>query len=477
MLAKAVLGFRDLVPCLHGDMCRWIENECNRKLGLAPRDHLKTSVWTIADVVRRITIDPNIRILLGNETATNASHFLRRIEAVFERNELFRWLFPELIPDFSKAKKWSENEMMVPRSEDYPEATVEAIGVGGAVVSRHYNLIKLDDLVGKEASESTEVMKKTIDWYLYCESLLVKPTDAIHTYGTRWTYNDLYAWITKHETDIDLFERAALGPEGTALWPERFDVSTLEKIRKKVGSFIFSCQYQNHPFDPEAASFHESWLRWYAWGGGEGQGGGGAATERTLIPESGSPFKVESLRRFMRVDPAISERAGAARSAIIVDGVHADDRKFVLEAWAKRCQPFEMIEKIFEFQGIYDCESVGFESVAYQRILKPILEAEAERRGMWLNVVELRPDSREKKENRIRGIQPELERGNIWIRRDMEDLIAEYTQFPVGGTVDLLDALAYGPHQWRSPELDEEGETQEKFEFENRSTRSEVTGY
>lgn len=96
---------------------------------------------------------------------------------------------------------------------------------------------------------------------------------------------------------------------------------------------------------------------------------------------------------------------------------------------------------------------------------------------MWLNVVELRPDSREKKENRIRGIQPELERGNIWIRRDMEDLIAEYTQFPVGGTVDLLDALAYGPHQWRSPELDEEGETQEKFEFENRSTRSEVTGY
>lgn len=472
-MAKAVLGFKDLVPGFHGEMCRFIESPATRKLGLAPRDHLKTSVWTIADTVRRIAADPNIRILLGNETATNASHFLRRIEAVFERNEVFRWLFPELIPDFSKTKKWSETEMLVPRSEDYPESTVEAIGVGGAVVSRHYNLIKLDDLVGKEASESDEVMRKTIDWYLYCESLLVRPTDEIHTYGTRWSYHDLYRWIETHEPDCEMFHRSAIDAEGNTLWPERFDSSTLEKIRTKIGSFKFSCQYLNKPFDPEAASFHDSWLRYWAWAG---RGEEGDAD--VLLPEAGSSFRLGDLRRFMRVDPAISERAGAARSAIIVDGVKADGRKFVLEAWAKRCQPFEMIEKIFEFNARYDCESVGFESVAYQRILKPILESEAERRGIWLNIIELKPDSRERKENRIRGLQPELERGNIWIRRDMEDLIAEYQQFPVGATVDLLDALAYGPHQWEAPDLDAEGEqNEEQAEFVWRTTRSSVTGY
>src|SRR6188508_250195 len=122
VMAKAVLGFKDLTPHTHGDMCKFIESKPTRKLGLAPRDHLKTSVWTIADTVRRIAGDPNIRILLGNETSTNASHFLRRIEAVFERNLMFRWLFPEVIPDFSKVKKWSETEMLVPRSEDYPES-------------------------------------------------------------------------------------------------------------------------------------------------------------------------------------------------------------------------------------------------------------------------------------------------------------------------------------------------------------------
>jgi len=128
-MGKAIVGFEDLVPGIHGDMCRWIERPTRRKLGLVPRDHLKTSIWTIADTIRRIAVDPNVRMLIGNETATNAAHFLRRIQAVFERASLFRWLFPEIIPEQGKTK-WSETEMLVNRSHDYPESTVEAMGVG-----------------------------------------------------------------------------------------------------------------------------------------------------------------------------------------------------------------------------------------------------------------------------------------------------------------------------------------------------------
>ena len=193
-----VIGFHDITALLHLQMCNWIDGPGRRKLGLVPRDHLKTSVWTIANTIRTITCNPNERILLGNETATNAEHFLRRIKAVFEKNTLYQGLFPELIPDFSKLEKWSEREMIIPRDEDFPEATVETIGVGGAVVSRHYTRIKLDDLVGKEASESADVMKKTVDWYQYCESLLVNPMDTIEVFGTRWSYNDLYSWILEH---------------------------------------------------------------------------------------------------------------------------------------------------------------------------------------------------------------------------------------------------------------------------------------
>src|SRR5215475_15884292 len=71
-MAKAVVGFHDLTVGLHSEMCEWISSQPTRKLGLVPRDHLKTSVWTIADTVRLIAADPNIRLLIANETATNA---------------------------------------------------------------------------------------------------------------------------------------------------------------------------------------------------------------------------------------------------------------------------------------------------------------------------------------------------------------------------------------------------------------------
>src|SRR5438552_17477794 len=258
-----VVGFYDITPGLHMQMSRWIDGPSRRKLGLVPRDHLKTSIWTIANSVRRIVADPNIRVLIGNETATNASHFLRRIEAVFDRNTLFQWLYPHLIPDAGRRTKWSEVEMLVPRSNDYPESTVESIGVGGAVVSRHYKLIKLDDLVGKEASESDEVMKKTIDWLAYAESLLESPKDEIQVYGTRWSWHDVYDWLDKHERNLDIFFRQVYDSDGIPIWPERFDAQALDDIRYKIGSFKFSCQYLNKPHDPESTSFDEKWLRYY----------------------------------------------------------------------------------------------------------------------------------------------------------------------------------------------------------------------
>jgi predicted phage terminase large subunit-like protein len=467
VMAKAVLGFKDVTPALHAQMATWIEGPARRKLGLVPRDHLKTSIWTIADTLRLVVCNPNIRILLANETATNASHFLRRIQAVFERNAIFRWLWPELIPDFSKRPKWSETEMCVPRSDDYPESTIEVIGVGGAVVSRHYTRIKLDDLVGKEASESADVMRKTIDWYLYCESLLVNPRDGIDLYGTRWAYNDLYAWAEKNEEDLDVFFRSSY-EAGEPIWPERFNFVELERIRKKIGSFKFSCQYLNKPYDPEATSFDPSWLRFYAlW------------ADQCVAEGLVEGPRWGEMVRHMLVDPAISERSTAARTAIVVTGASSDGRKFVLDAWADRCQPFRMFEKIFELQDKWDCEAVGVENVQYQRAIKPFLEAESQRRGRWINVRELKPDVRVKKEGRIRALQPYFERGEIFMRREMRELLGEYESFPVGATVDLLDALAYGPFLW---DLEEDTRTiaeeeREYNEFRYESGRSAVTGY
>jgi predicted phage terminase large subunit-like protein len=274
--------------------------------------------------------------------------------------------------------------------------------------------------------------------------------------------------VEKNEEELDLFFRSAY-VDDQPIWPERFDFKELERIRKKIGSFKFSCQYLNKPYDPEATSFDPSWLRYYAlWG------------EQCVSEGLVEGPRWDEMVRNMLVDPAISERSTAARTAIVVTGAAPDGRKFVLDTWADRCHPFKMFEKIFELQDKWDCESTGIESVQYQRAIKPFLEAEAQRRGRWINVRELRPDVRIKKEGRIRALQPYFERGEIFVRRDMREFLGEYESFPVGATVDIIDALAYGPFVW---DMDEDsrpidpGEKQEYYEFTRERGRSAVTGY
>jgi hypothetical protein len=439
-----------------------------------PRDHLKTSIATIADTCRRIAINPNIRILLGNETATNAGHFVRRIAAVFDRNATFRWLFPELIEDPNSRKKWSESELLVPRENDYNESTVEAIGVGGAVVSRHYDLVKLDDLIGKEASESDDVMRKTLDWYDYVESLLHHPEESeIHVIGTRWSYNDLIDKIIKTEKEsFHILQASALGPRGEALWPERFSAKTLDRIKRKIGTWKFSCQYLNNPHDPEAASFDPKWLKFATNNGDE-----------VTCSRDGATARISEMRKFIALDPAISDKDQACNSAIVVVGVDHIFRKWLLKIWAKRVQPIKLIENLFSLAMHYDVESIGLEAVAFQRALRFFITQEMERRGVYLNVIELKTSTRKSKNERIRGLQPYFERGEIYVVDQddpgMRQFIDEYQGFPTGSLVDTLDAVAYLPQLWEpavegGDKVDDEETENVRFALEGRSV---VTGY
>jgi len=473
--AKAVLGFADLTVSTHGPICRTLDSPTKRKLIVMPRDHLKTSIATVADTIRRIVVNPNIRILLGNETATNASHFLRRIAAVFDRNARFRWLFPELIEEPNTRTKWSENEILVPRTEDHPESTVEAIGVGGAVVSRHYDLIKLDDLVGKEASESDEIMKKTRDWYDYCESLLHHPIESeIHVVGTRWTHNDLIRKIIDSEGEyFDQVITSAILPNGQPLWPERFTLDVLARIRAKIGSWKFSCQYLNQPHDPDATSFNTSWIKHYRLQGD------------VCIGEDGSSSNIHQMRKYLTVDPAISDKDQACNSALVVSGVDHIRRKWLLEIVAKRMQPMTLMDHIFRMSRQWDIEVVGLESIAFQKALKFWLSQEMERRAQFVNVQELKTDTHQKKASRIRGLQPFFEGGEVYslpagASDGFRQFHEEYEAFPVGALVDVIDALSYAPQLWGPAEDPLAPSDDELEEIENRvelTGRSMYTGY
>lgn len=144
-------------------------------------------------------------------------------------------------------------------------------------------------------------------------------------------------------------------------------------------------------------------------------------------------------------DPAISERETAARTAIVVLGMSAVQKIFLLEYWVGRQgDPFKVINTILDMSKFWQPRCIGIEMVAYQKSLEPYTIKEMQGRNEWYPIVNLKPDRNEKKEQRILSMQPFFRSGQIYIQRGMTEFIEEYETFPLGRTRDILDAMAYG---------------------------------
>jgi phage terminase large subunit-like protein len=479
-LARAVLGFRDLTPDLHLPVANFLQDPTisNRKLLILPRGHFKSTLMSIACPIWRLlpkhegweedqTDGPNSRILLSGSTATNAEHFLRRIKAVFESNQLFQWLYPELIPDWTKVKKWTETEIQIPRPKAFPEASIETIGAGGKITGRHFTDMYKDDLIEVSIANSPDEMLKIIEWQEYSESLLEQPErDRDYMCGTRYAQNDLYGYVKDNDKRYVVYERKAI-ESGVPIFPQRFTLEGLgEMARRKP--YIYSTQYMNNPIDPSIVDFKAKWLKYYK------------LTEKgqILLPD-GKVIDPRKLNSYILVDPAISEKKSAARTAIVNLGVFDPEHIFVLHAKAMRINPYETITTVFSLAKILRPHKVGVETVAYQKALKFFMEMFSQQLGIYLSVEELKPGGGSK-EARIRGLINYFASGSIWIREEFAELIEEYLSFPNGKFRDLMDALSYGPQIWSFPDHDEVSPLQAMEEEENLFAvggRDRITGY
>ena len=158
--------------------------------------------------------------------------------------------------------------------------------------------------------------------------------------------------------------------------------------------------------------------------------------------------KINDLDIVITVDPAISERSTAARTAIIVAGISPYGKIFLLDSWAGRQgDPAKVIEQIVAMALEWGPRCIGIEMIAYQKALLPYMNREMTSRSKWWPIIELKPDRNskavEKKNMRILSMVPFFKSGQIHILRGNYDFIDEFESFPNGSTVDLLDAFSY----------------------------------
>jgi len=414
------------------------------------------------------------RNILVAENITNAAKMGSRIAQHYESNAYFRILFPEILPDSSCT--WSAYSLQHKRSLSagaHGEGTFDFLGVGGALQSRHYNgLLVQDDLVGRKAIESVSIMEKTIDYHRLVVGAF-ETEDANHEndefiVGNRWSYNDLNSHIREQEPWFRVVTHSALGgccsehPADTPIFPQEFSLEKLERWRKRLGNYHFSCQFLNNPAAPENADFREDWLRQFELVAPNEKNGFRQTIKHTVrdgLVQKDIP--VGHLSLAMAVDPNHSgnQGLGRCRHAIVILGVSSDGSYYLLDCWAKASSYDEFYSQIFAIAAKWKLSKFGLETIAAQKYIGHHIQTLCRLSGQSLKIIELKgevagPDGEltRRKEWRIRNVlAPIFESCKFYTQSKFQDFLGEYMSFPKGRFVDILDAMAYCPQILRLP--------------------------
>ena len=407
-----------------------------------PRGWLKTTVCSIAYPMWRSIRDQNVRVLLAQNTYTNACSKLLSIKGQFEQNDLLRTLFVEVLP--GTQSRWKNDSLCLTRTGAFAESTFEACGVGTQVISRHYDVIieddtvapDVDDLTQDVACPSPEDIAQAIGWHKLTIPLLVSPGKGQNlVVGTRWAELDLLSYVDEKETHYWSVERACRednkGREnvnGHICYESRFPSNVLDDIERTMGPYMFASLYRNKPMSSADMTFKPDWIQYYQ------------TEERDLIVYT----TVD-----LATDPATAKGAKIDYNVILTSGKSlVTGNIFLLDLWRKRANPGEVIDEIMLQQQRWHAIRTGCESIAYQSTLMYWLKERQSQDQKWF-VVEGITHGRTSKGKRIQGLQPLFACGKIYIRPQHVELVKELLAFPMGTTDDTIDTLSMQLKYWK----------------------------
>jgi len=446
-------------------LCNFAQDDSiKRKALFMPRSFFKTTYFTEGKSIWDYLRNHEERILIANETLDNAMAMVGHIRDHILDNILLRVCYPELAvtKDWVSRKRFSSQNIELPRRGSYREPTFACIGVGGAAQSRHYTRICLDDLIGKRAKFSPTVRQDTENWFDNVEQLLVQPDDTLESgsyiqiNATFWAPHDLYQNLKDRDKRYIFKIIAAENPDGTPVWPERLSAEKISEMKSDPRKMvIYYTQYLNNPLATDLTDFKLNWLKHYALCIKDNEPA--VKYEYTKKVKYGKEEKLETKVRIVPVmalnidgviDPAFSTDAKkACLTAIVIVGTDPKtNKRIVLEAWGRRIgQPSELYKQVFAFHKKYKCRRWGVEAFGAQQFIAKAIREEAEKRGYHhFPLRELKKEvGKDAKGLRIVSLQDEFSRGDIYVQSDFSAFMREYQSYPMGETQDILDALGW----------------------------------
>lgn len=319
-------------------------------------------------------------------------------------------------------------------------------GVGGPMLGMGFDLLIIDDPFKNAAEANSKTQRDKIwEWFQAVALTRVEPGGSVIVVQSRWHEDDLIGRIKREQSagtagrkyrSISLPALAEdgdiLGREvGEALFPYRYSADVLEKIKKDIGSYYFSAQYQQRPQPAEGGLFKRQHFRYFS-------------IEGNIVKVRREEDRIDQYRRrdcwvFQTIDPTASNRSSADYFVIttfLVTPVYdlcvldqfreqiegAEQKRLIAQAF-RRWQP--------QVQAV-EVKSMGL--TLYQ-----------ECRNMGLPVYALKTDS--DKFTRAVPVSARMEAHTVFFKDGapwLDDLESELLYFPRGANDDQVDTLAYG---------------------------------
>lgn len=502
--SKSILRHHRFQDSFHQPTAEILESYHLKEVIEIPRDHFKTTIFTESAPMwwalpftedderwfRKLGYSDNFikwmkrahdrdtNTLIICEVIDNAIKFGMRINNHYSNNDLFRNLYPEILPD--ETCKWTEKSMSHKRTKSAQngEGTYDFLGVGGALQSRHYKRHVKDDLIGRKALKSDTVMNGTIEYHQLTvgafdsseEDKLVGNDELI--VNNRWSEKDLSQWVRDHEPYFKFHTHSAEGgccpqhPLGQPIFSKEFTMEVLRQWKARLGPYLYSCQFLNDPVAPGATRWGEELLNFYEYALGDekeevvnGRFTGNKYRPVKLVHETKNGKIIKDiwpreLLISMVVDPNHSGADGVCRHAITVTGLYKPlGRLYLLDCFAKSVHYKDLCDKIFEWQQKWNLRKVWIETVAAQKYLKFHLDEIIKTLPSDKRFV-IEPLKTDRSENgkaiRIESMDPFYYSQQFFCNRHDAKFVEEFRKYPVGKTVDILDTVGYAPQTWEN---------------------------
>lgn len=185
----------------------------------------------------------------------------------------------EIKPDVSAVGHW----------ETPQDGGLWTTGILGGAMGKGFSLGIIDDPYKSEKEAQSDTVRLTVEGF-YDSTFYTRraPDAAIVVIMTRWHEDDLVAWLLRAEADAEdtpegwhviafdaIHDRAEFDEwrsrlprtvtvepdprsDGDALWPDRWDIKRLRKIRRRMGGALgyrWRCLYQQRPSAREGGFF------------------------------------------------------------------------------------------------------------------------------------------------------------------------------------------------------------------------------